>query len=163
MTALTRRRALFTGAAMGSAVALPATANATANATATADAELIALCNQFIDLERQRRSLYHTARIDDDAERDKAVKPIGGAQEALADQIEDLPICTASGMTAVATAAVVWWPSLLDEDSLDGRLIAFLLRALAPEAVEEAERMQEHVNVPTPQDLAWASANAGVA
>ena len=72
MTALTRRRALFSGVAVGSALALPTAAIA----ATPADGELIALCDQLIDLERQHRSLYHTARIDDDDERGKAIKLI---------------------------------------------------------------------------------------
>ena len=159
MTALTRRRALFSGVAVGSALALPTAAIA----ATPEDGELIALCDQLTDLERQHRSLYHTARIDDDDERGKAIKLILRAQKALADQIVDLPISLPSGLPAVATSAVVCQPSLLDEDSLDGRLITFLLRALAPQAVEEAEWMQEHINEPTAADLAWASANGGSA
>ncbi|MBB2167257.1 hypothetical protein HLH36_02605 [Gluconacetobacter aggeris] len=97
------------------------------------DVELIHLCREFKALEDMGRSSFPGGinHIENDADRDRYMKPICDMQEAILARICELRAVTKDAMIARAQALVAFSPDLLDEPSAgywDQRLLAALLR-----------------------------------
>ena len=101
----TRRSAIgFSLAAMAAGLTLPALASA-----ANPDAELIALCDQLVDLEKAQLRLYDTVKDDD--ERDRLIDPLYAAQQKLTPLVVALGNPkTIEGARAMARVALAYMP-----------------------------------------------------
>jgi hypothetical protein len=98
-----------------------------------ADAELIRLCAEHDQLERQRLAIFETGpkTMEGDRERDKAIEPITDKQEALLARFHPIQATTFAGIVARARTLILWDPEILDVDEgccPDEILIAGLLR-----------------------------------
>ncbi len=101
------------------------------------DGELVAACGQFDALQRQVGELFDgPARIEDEAERDVALRPIEAAQDALLDRLCSLRAATLEGHHARAATVALYDPDILgkiDEGHIVERMVAALLRDLTAE------------------------------
>jgi hypothetical protein len=130
-TAPPSRRALFAGAGALLAGAAISTGGGIADPAANADAELIALCAEFCQLEREWLALVE-AELDDD---DPHSETRHERQGEIAEFIEEHPPQTLEGFRAVAYAAVLWAPDMWEDSfnelgGLHGTLNSALLRGL---------------------------------
>ena len=110
------RRELMTAAGFTALAGIAAAAIATPDAVAVehgADAALIALCNRFIDLERQLRASYDRqpqgiSCQEEGAIEDRERKPIRAEQEDLVASIIEARATTLDGFRARARALVAY-------------------------------------------------------
>jgi hypothetical protein len=110
----TRRRALFGAAAITSLLTAPALARVVAPADADtppgADAELIALCDEFVSVEIERALLYqYDESAPDFGPNNPHYEQLGDETTRLTEAIEARePPTTAAGCAAMARAALTW-------------------------------------------------------
>ncbi len=125
------RRRFLRATATAIATASLATAVDTAPAAqASADAELIALCHAFDNLERQMRATLETFAEERQDEADKAIEPMHDRQGELLERICALRAQTAAGIAAVARTLALYapdWARSPEEPYVDLRLRAVLL------------------------------------
>jgi hypothetical protein len=99
----------------------------------TADAELIALCDRFIETEQQIGDLF--IQISDDAARETAIEPLEREQSALLARIYPTRAHSLAGIRAKARALVASAPGLMSPlvNYADSMLLASLLIDLTGE------------------------------
>jgi hypothetical protein len=99
----------------------------------TADAELIALCDRFIEIERQIGGLF--IQIPDDGAREAAIEPLEREQNALVARIYPTGAHGQVGIRAKARALVASAPGLVSPSAnyTDSMLLASLLMDLTRE------------------------------
>ncbi len=106
-------------------------------APADDDAELLAACGQFDALQRRLEALFDGPDwIEDEAERDVALRPIEAAQDALLDRLCSLRATTMEGYRARAATLALYDPNVLrkiDDGHIVERMVAALLRDLVGE------------------------------
>lgn len=138
-----RRRALMTGAGVSLAAVACLAAAKTAEAAPSAaiglnpDAELIAACDRFADLERNGRHILDQApnTHEGDAAAQAALDPIREEQAAILDRACEIEAQTWDGMKARLRMAFAYQPKCVEcpsdwDDSIAGAILEDLNRML---------------------------------
>lgn len=112
------------------------------NAPPNPDAHLIALCQEFIDIERTINDMFPGKQnaIDDDKTRSVAAAPLEARQEALVEEIAGIPFKTMEGARMIARAAACWAKDVIENGfaelgGLHGDLYFTLVKGLIGENV----------------------------
>lgn len=129
------RRRTLAGFAAGTAAALVVPMAAMAG---TPDAELIAMCARFTDLEKTKKAIYSTGpdSIEADRQKESMISPLQEEQEAILDRIVDMKAITVEGLKARLRMIMVYEPQCIDmpqgwDDYMVAALLTDMQRVLA--------------------------------
>lgn len=106
-------------------------------AAASPDAELLALCDEFNEMERQIEVAYSDGPggINDDNKRDEVLEPVRARQDAILDRMVTIRATTIEGVRARGVLFATWGDDILQDWAkscgYDDRMLFALVRDAA--------------------------------